>query len=126
MGVNSLLPLMTAVDIYAEEEGSPPFEWNSVDIVTDRNGLSKLLRWIGGNQDAREFRIDLQLAGKKTVLFNRWEKRTREKGISYTYGNNFEKASTQAAEGCPGSTGHYRIVCYASLFMVIAHLSILT
>jgi len=92
------------------------FEWSGVDFVTDRNGLRKLLRWIG-TPDAKEFRIDTQLAGKGTVLFNRWEKRTREsvENRNYsTYGFSFERASTKHAHGCEDSTGYHRIVKYVS------------
>ncbi|THU82135.1 hypothetical protein K435DRAFT_831724 [Dendrothele bispora CBS 962.96] len=112
MGSKCLLPLIAAVDTHAEEEGEPPLEWSSFDIITDRNGLRKLLRWIGGAPDARDFRIDLQLAGEKTVLFNRWEKKTTEESSGYTFGHNFERVSTHHADGCEESTGHHRIVKY--------------
>jgi len=104
-----LLPLIRAVEIVNID-----FDWSTVDFVTDRNGLRKLLRWIG-TPDPKEFRIDTQLAGTHTVLFNRWEKRTRETigdKIYSTYGFSFEKASTQPAPGCEDSTGHHRIVKY--------------
>ena len=110
----TLLPLITAVNKRAEGK-KDKFDWASVDIITDRNGLRKLLRWIGGDSDIREFRIDLQLAGEKTVLFNRWEKRTRETFSGRTFGFSFEKASTQAAPGCRDSTGHHRIISYVCL-----------
>ncbi|KAJ7200323.1 hypothetical protein GGX14DRAFT_372230 [Mycena pura] len=115
-----LLPLITAVDATHEASGSPAaFDWAGAnfDFITDRNGLRKLMRWIdGANRDAdsdppKEFRIDTQLAGR-TVLLNRWEKRTRENLSGYTYGFNFEKASTDPAIGCEDSTGHHRMVSY--------------
>ncbi|KAJ6555034.1 hypothetical protein DFH09DRAFT_577992 [Mycena vulgaris] len=113
-----LLPLITAVDLVNEASGSPAaFDWAAgYDFVTDRNGLRKLMRWIdaaGGNAEAvpRDFRIDMQLAGR-TVLLNRWEKRTRENFSGYSFGFNFEKASTDPAPGCEESTGHHRIVKY--------------
>jgi len=99
------------VELKAEEDGET-FDWATVDLISDRNGLRKLLRWIGGAADMRPFRIDLQLAGKKTVLFNRWEKRYREDFSGYTYGFNFEKASTMHAKDCEESTGHHRIISY--------------
>ncbi|KAJ7776845.1 hypothetical protein DFH07DRAFT_877028, partial [Mycena maculata] len=111
-----LLPLILAVDKTHEAGGSPAaFEWaDHFDFVTDRNGLRKLMRWIDG-ADAelppKDFRIDMQLAGR-TVLFNRWEKRTRENYSGFTYGFNFEKASTDPALGCEESSGHHRIVKY--------------
>ena len=112
----TLLPLITAVNKRAEGK-EDKFDWASVDFVTDRNGLRKLMRWIGGgtSSDVRDFRIDLQLAGEKTVLFNRWEKRTREKFSGRTFGFSFEKASTQAAQGCKDSTAHHRIISYVGL-----------
>ncbi|KAH9850142.1 hypothetical protein C2E23DRAFT_326109 [Lenzites betulinus] len=115
---SSLLPLFRAVDVVSEEKGSAAsVDWPSVDIVTDRNGLRKLLRWIGhsaGEEPPKEFRIDLQLGGRKTVLMQRWEKRTREVATppKSGYGHNFEHESTSPARGCEASTGHHRIVQY--------------
>ncbi|KAJ7659860.1 hypothetical protein B0H17DRAFT_908066, partial [Mycena rosella] len=112
-----LLPLITAVDKVHEASGNPSsFEWGdaNIDFVTDRNGLRKLMRWIdSADADAwpKDFRIDMQLAGR-TVLLNRWEKRTRENFSGFSYGFNFEKASTDAAPGCEESSGHHRIVKY--------------
>ena len=108
-----LLPLITAVNKRAKGK-EVKFDWASVDFVSDRNGLRKLMRWIGGNE-VRDFRIDFQLAGEKTVLCNRWEKRVREAYNGRTFGFSFEKASTEAAPGCRDSTGHHRIVTYVGL-----------
>ncbi|KAI0823948.1 hypothetical protein BC628DRAFT_462892 [Trametes gibbosa] len=114
---SSLLPLFRAVDVVAEEKGMASVDWPSVDVVTDRNGLRKLLRWIGHSgmeEPPKEFRIDLQLGGGKTVLMQRWEKRTREAATppKSGYGHNFEDESTSPARGCERSTGHHRIVQY--------------
>lgn len=102
------------------ESGEPPFNWSSVDLVTDRNGLRKLLRWINGPTEEwemriKDFRIDMQLAGEKTMLFSRWEKRTEEEMSGYTFGFNFEKKTTVPAKDCEGSAGHHRIIQYVSL-----------
>lgn len=108
-----LLPLFRAVDIVAKtKKGS--IDWPSVDFVTDRNNLRKLLRWItstGGQK--KEFRIDMQLAGKRTVLFTRWEQldtRYAQGG----YGYSFEEASTAPEQGCERGTCHDRIIKYVS------------
>lgn len=109
------MPLFKAVDIVTEDSQSGPFDWTSVDFVTDRNGLRKLLRWIADKDgSAKEFRIDMELVGERTVLFNRWEKRTREdSNTGFTgFGFNFERASTDAPQGCNDSTGHHRIVTF--------------
>ncbi|KAJ7752581.1 hypothetical protein B0H16DRAFT_1373209, partial [Mycena metata] len=112
-----LLPLIMAVEkAHAASDNPAAFDWGGekIDFVTDRNGLRKLMRWIDGaraDPPAKEFRIDTQLAGK-TVLLNRWEKRTRDNLSGFTFGFNFEKASTDPAAGCEESSGHHRIVQY--------------
>ncbi|KAI0922958.1 hypothetical protein AcV5_009815 [Taiwanofungus camphoratus] len=114
MPSSTLLPLFRAVDVMVEEKGEP-LDWTSVDFVTDRNGLRKLLRWINGTGDSvKEFRIDTQLAGRRTVLLNRWEKRVKEDAdpTRFSFGHSFERESTVPAPGCEQSTGHHRIVKY--------------
>jgi len=120
MGSRALFPLIRAVqDVESQSgtEGKDKFDWSSVDFVTDRNGLRKLLRWINAIPQAddppRDFRIDIQLAGSKTVLMNRWEQITKEQpGTRRSYGFNFEEATTVPASGCERGTGHHRIVTY--------------
>lgn len=118
-----LYPLVRAVDLMAEEKGDP-FDWSTVDFVTDRNGLRKLLRWMNDDGTAKEFRIDTQLAGGSTVLLNRWEKKTREgPNPRYsTYGFSFERESTYKAPGMEqaAATGYHRIVKYVSIFRFYA------
>ncbi|KAH9947479.1 hypothetical protein B0H21DRAFT_335611 [Amylocystis lapponica] len=118
------LPLFRAVDIVAEESGDH-IDWSAVDIVTDRNGLRKLLRWIHLGPEStklKEFRIDTQLAGRRTILFNRWEARTKER-LSGGYGFGFKRESTVPAQGCEESAmaSHHRIVKYDfdGLIMVV-------
>lgn len=116
-----LLPLLRAVEIVAEENADTSLDWANIDFVTDRNGLRKLMRWLGhsGTEwDAplKELRIDLQLGGAKTVLMHRFEKRTREIAVPPKggCGITFERESTSPAPGCERSTGHHRIVQYVS------------
>ncbi|KAI0783483.1 hypothetical protein C8Q75DRAFT_436081 [Abortiporus biennis] len=94
---STLLPLFKAADVLEDEPGMEKVDWSNVDIVTDRNGLRKLLRWVTGverdGRPVKDFRIDTQLGGKRTVLFSRWEKKTFE-------------------QGCAGATGHHRIIKY--------------
>ncbi|KAJ8081226.1 hypothetical protein PM082_018071 [Marasmius tenuissimus] len=117
-----LLPLIASVNFHHASPGiRKPFDWSSVDIVTDRNGLRKIFRWIRGEVDA-DFRIDLQLAGRKTVLFNRWEKRAKDyPPFSGSFGHNFEDATTVPARDCSGTIGHHRVLQYnfGSLKMVV-------
>lgn len=114
-----LLPIFRAVDIVAEENADTSLDWGSIDIITDRNGLRKLMRWLQYSpgpekEPLKQFRIDLQLGGNKTVLMNRWEKRTRENAEPPRSGCgiNFERESTTPTKGCDRSTGHHRIVQY--------------
>lgn len=101
-----LLPLFAAVDA---NEDADTFDWSAVHVVTDRNGLRRLLRWIGGD-DTKAFRIDLELAGKRTVLMTRWDKEATTPFLGFTYGNNYLNAAT----GKPHeeSSGHHRIISY--------------
>jgi len=112
-----LLPLIVAVNKRFEMIKEPAFDWSNVDIVTDRNNLRKLTRWAIGT--AGDFRIDLQLAGEKTVLMNRFSERYKTIFSGRTYGFSFEKSSTLAAPGCKNSTGHHRIITYVSRTVVL-------
>lgn len=115
----TLQPLLVAVD-----QCTPAFDWSDVDFVTDRNGLRKLLRWISYDPSdpekemPKKWRIDVQLAGAKTVLMSRWEDRHREVMPGYTFGFNFEEAMTTKAEGCGNSSGHHRIITYVSMMLM--------
>ncbi len=81
-----LLPLVAAV---YEQQVFPLEDWKTVDFLTDRNGLRKLLRWINA-ASGRDFRIDTQLVGEKTIILNRWEPSTTEHMRGNSYGFNFE------------------------------------
>jgi len=125
MGSITLLPLIRAVqevEIQSGTKEEDKFDWSSVDFVTDRNGLRKLLRWINytSGDPPRDFRIDIQLAGSKTVLMNRWEQITKEQpGTRRSYGFNFEESMTNPSPGCERSTGYHRIVTYVSLLTAV-------
>ena len=45
-----------AVDVMESERERPMLDWKSVDVVTDRNNLRKLLAWTSGNDEM--FRIE--------------------------------------------------------------------
>jgi hypothetical protein len=107
-----LLPLFKAVDYFPKAKGESGVDWASVDIVSDRKNLRNLLHWATGS--CRGFRIDMQLAGKHTMLFNSWSDRPRVRADPASFGYNFEKASTAAARGCERTTGHHRIITYVS------------
>ncbi|KAK0448469.1 uncharacterized protein EV420DRAFT_1711802 [Desarmillaria tabescens] len=107
-----LLPILVAVDSVASESdpSSTTIDWPSIDFIIDRNGLRKLMGWV--TERKQKFRIDLQLAGEKTVLCNRWEAKTRMKTFG-GYGYAFENAVTRPAPGCETDAGgHHRIITY--------------
>lgn len=111
-----LLPLLKAVDHL-----QPKFKWASIDIITDRDNLRKLMRWVCGSTKA-DFRINIQRVGKGTVLLESWQS---ENTVSLnpitckTYGPNFEHASTKSVNGCEKSRGHHRIIHYVNCHHII-------
>jgi hypothetical protein len=113
-----LVPLVRAVDTNADVQRAGAFNWSSVDIITDRNNLRKLLRW-ASSSSKQVFRIDTQLAGEGTVLFNRWNERDKARGDGSSYGINFEKSSTSPAKGCDGTSSHHRIIKYVGFYMML-------
>lgn len=109
-----LYPLLPA--FVAIEHMQPSFDYASLDVVTDRNNLRKLLRWIENASD-KDFRIDLQLCGSNTVILGRWESKPVDMNPQRQgFGFNFERYTTRLLVGCEKSTGHHRIVTYVCPF----------
>ncbi|TFY75226.1 hypothetical protein EWM64_g8786 [Hericium alpestre] len=114
-----LLPLLTAVDIIEKD-----VIWPSIDFVSDRTNLRKLYKWIERGDNVRDFRIDFELVGERTVLLNRWEPGDRDvAGNGKTYGIAFERMVTRAPAGCAESLVHLRIIKYDfhGLKMIVRH-----
>lgn len=99
-----LEPLFRA--LYAE---NVDFQIGDIDLVTDRNNIRKLLRFVqGSSTDA--FQIRAEIAGDRTALFTRVEAKTTETIWGFRgYGHNFEKTFTKKERG---SSSHHRIVGY--------------
>jgi len=109
MKKSPLLPLIRAVQDLTDQGVTQKFDWPSVDFVTDRGRLRRLLAWAVGLSD--KWRIDTELAGANTVLLSGRAPVTKEtSGRSTSYGFNFEDASTDPVPG--NGTGHHRIVAY--------------
>ena len=108
-----MLPLFAAADAIHGQETAPPVDWPTVDVVTDRNLLRKLLRWLNPSpgREVRDFRIDFQLVGTKTLVLCRWESPTPEAQSNRSFGHAFVAAMTRAAPDCP-SSGHHRAITY--------------
>lgn len=105
---------------------NPSFDIGFADIVTDRNNLRKLLKFMDDTvtgDDLDAFVIQVEHI-HDTAMFLRVE-RSNSKHIKPTefigYGHEFEKAQTR--ELIPGSTGHHRIVAYdlGGLNLIVRH-----
>lgn len=105
-----MLPMILAV-----KHVDPEHALSDYDIVTDRNGLKKLLRWINQTDQYRDFRIDIEIVGIDTLLFSRWDIRTYEQGGA-GFGHEFKKLTVKEA-GWKESLqlDHRRIVAYVCL-----------
>lgn len=107
----TLLPLIRAVQDLTDQGATQKFDWPSVDFVTDRGRLRKLLSWTVGLSD--RWRIDTQLVGSNTVLLSGHAPVTKEtSGQSNSYGFNYEEMSTYPVRGLENGSGHHRIVTY--------------
>lgn len=105
-----LLPIFIAVDA---------FDWASADVVADCHSLLCLTAFANGQR--RDFRMDLQLAGSKTILCTRWEPRVLMNANPGGYGRNFELMRTRPALGCEHAASHHRVITYdlAGMKMVV-------
>ncbi|KAG0652251.1 hypothetical protein D0Z07_0976 [Hyphodiscus hymeniophilus] len=116
-----LEPLFRALYI-----ANPSYDIRSIDVVTDRNNLRKLLSFInpGSTRNGLSpFAIKIEVTNN-TAIFCRQEPATCEiigpeefRG----YGHEFEKAYT--ADQISGSTGHHRVIsyCFADLKFIVRH-----
>ncbi|KAG6986532.1 hypothetical protein G7Y79_00078g099860 [Physcia stellaris] len=116
-----LEPLFRALYI-----ADPEFDIRSIDVVTDRNNVRKLLSFIdpsSAKNGLEAFTIHVEVV-ENTAILSREETATSEtigpsefKG----FGHEFEKAYTTSQIG--GSTGHHRIISYrlGDLKFVIRH-----
>ena len=105
---------------------NPSFDICSVDIVTDRNNICKLLSFINPSSTRNgleAFTINVEVA-ENTVIFSRAETATYEFIGPYEFkgfGHEFEKAYTTSQ--ISGSTGHHRILSYrfSDLNFIVRH-----
>ncbi|KAF2496461.1 hypothetical protein BU16DRAFT_549948 [Lophium mytilinum] len=104
----------------------PSFDIVSIDVVTDRNNLRKLLafvnpRWSGNNREAFTIKVEVT---NNTAIFCREETKAEEyigPNEFRGYGHSFEKECT-SRKVC-WSTRHHRIISYhfGGLKFVIRH-----
>ncbi|KAH7016037.1 uncharacterized protein B0I36DRAFT_395699, partial [Microdochium trichocladiopsis] len=116
-----LEPLFRALHIT-----NPSFDLRSIDVVTDRNNIRKLLSFVNpglSSNGLEPFTIGIEVI-KNTAIFCREETKTHEfiglhefKG----FGHEFEKAYTKGR--VTGDTGHHRIIAYrfGDLNFIVRH-----
>ncbi|KAF8610326.1 hypothetical protein BDV93DRAFT_601357 [Ceratobasidium sp. AG-I] len=102
---NPLEPMIKAISVTQKALGKEfKLADERIDIVTDRNNLRKLMRFVsanGPNRDARpahygECRIDVQLAPNgRTLVLTRHDESTIDTSTRFKgYGHSFERATT--------------------------------
>lgn len=116
--LSTLSPLFAAIDALHGPRGimsrpgasdvlSGNFDYKSLDLITDRNNLRKLLRWVNGSSD--RFRIDVECGENGTVVFTRREDR-HTVHANGGLGHQYEKASTRPVRRLEHATGYHHIV----------------
>ncbi|RDW70990.1 hypothetical protein BP6252_07553 [Coleophoma cylindrospora] len=93
---------------------NPSFDMTPIELITDRNSLRKLLRFVSGKVP-QSWRIDVDIV-EDTMFFTRWEENrvqiitgSRDSG----YGHEFEKAFLEFNTALQESSGHHRIIWYS-------------
>ena len=84
------------------------------DLVTDRNCLRKLLRFVSADGLEGPFRVDVLVQGD-VIFLCRWEAELKRIVLGHQntgYGHSFEKATTRFDEKLKDSSGHHRVVRY--------------
>lgn len=93
----------------------PSFDVRSVDLITDRNNIRKLLSVINpksSKNGLENFAINVEVAGS-TIILARDEAKVEEfigPGEFKGFGHEFEKKYTKTR--LAGSSGHHRIISY--------------
>lgn len=88
------------------------FDFEDIDIITDRRPLRKLYAFVAGEID--DFQFAVELIGS-TVLFIRTETQTRETippGEFRGYRRAFEEEYTKLLPSAKGTTSHHRVSRY--------------
>ena len=107
--LSHLAPIFAAVDAMPGAKTSK-YDFKSLDIITDWNGLRKLLRWAIRLVE-KDFRIDLDVGASGTVLFTRRDERTVEPIEGFRgFGQEYLKAAARLPPGLEKAAGHHRII----------------
>ncbi|THH16175.1 hypothetical protein EW146_g4420 [Bondarzewia mesenterica] len=91
-------------------------DWTSVDFVTDCGLLRRLYQWVNSSSTSKEFRLDLQLVGQRTILLacshGDGKRRSASTDEIHSFGRNFERATTSAPVGGNRDDNYIRILRY--------------
>ncbi|KAG6132419.1 hypothetical protein E4U38_003388 [Claviceps purpurea] len=92
---------------------NPSFDVRSIDVISDRHGIRKILSFIDpGSERHKKFNLKLEVV-RNTLLLSRHEKAVTcyiGRNVFQGHGHEFEKAYTTSQ--IHRSAGHYRIVSY--------------
>ncbi|KAL2001159.1 hypothetical protein VTN02DRAFT_2142 [Thermoascus thermophilus] len=102
-------PLFQALSVM-----NPNFNFQDVDLVTNRNSLRKLFDFAEG-RTCQSFRIDLNLVNETLFLTRRERKaRTVLRGTNRSngFGHGFEQMFSKRSPPLEDSSGHYRVITY--------------
>ncbi|KAG9311433.1 hypothetical protein JVU11DRAFT_8546 [Chiua virens] len=105
--LSPMWPLFASIDALNDD-----FPYKDLDLVTDRNGLRKLLRHVDNVPRTDDFRIDIDLVGK-TCLFTRREEKASVVGQNMGYGHEYLRAATKEPQSCEKMLDHKRVITYA-------------
>lgn len=116
---------------WARSADAPPSrntDWNKQIAANDTDAGSHPRAAPDHTSGIPDFRLDLQLGGKKTALVERWDTRTCQYVTPPKYGcrSNFDEAATAPRPGCQSSKYHNRIVQYVSNFVVVVPVILMT
>ena len=95
----------------------PTFDPNPIDIISDRNNLRKLMRFVRARKHKkfmRDFKIYVEVVNK-TVLLTRWETITSHvitENDFGGFGHSFERDFTKHTQGLEESSAHNRLASY--------------
>lgn len=98
---------------------NPTANFETVDVMVNRNSLTKLLDFVAGKR-TDQFHMDLHMISN-TLIIGRNEKNAQINSNGSSFGHSFEKAFTSAQH--PSADTYHRVIRYklASLDIVVRH-----
>ncbi|KAL8682992.1 MAG: hypothetical protein Q9186_000987 [Xanthomendoza sp. 1 TL-2023] len=110
---SSLTPIFSSIS-----NTDSSYQFDTIDIISDRNPLRKLYAFAAHDPGLKEFRFGVSVFGgddKKTLVFHRIEKMTREEheeGEFHGYRTGFEAQYLRHDRKIKGAASYYKILEY--------------